>query len=109
MIQQLCVATYGVEISECFFNGQNLNSLLGYSEQFFNLSLGQTSELQRILLAMIQSESFDGAELHIPAPHFNSTSCLCSNKPTGGVVDDDRPPNLDEDSDTEPSAGTKRA
>ena len=58
---------------------------------------------------MIQSESFDGAELHIPTPHFNSTSCLCSNKPTGGVVDDDRPPNLDEDSDTEPSAGTKRA
>ena len=78
----------------------NYNVLLGYPDQFFNLSPGQASALREILVS-------PEAASHIPAPHLDSTSCICRNKPTGGGIDDDQPADSDKCSHEEPSAKPK--
>lgn len=63
------------------------NVLLGYPEQFFNLSPGQTAVIEGVISL--------NATSHTPVSQTNSTRCFCHNKSTGGVVDDDQPLNID--------------
>jgi hypothetical protein len=69
------------------------NSLLGYPEQFFNLSPGQTPAINKILWG-VSADSQSIAGSHTLGLHIDSTSCFCSSKSTGGVVDDDQPSNF---------------
>ena len=78
------------------------NLLLGYPDQFFNLSPGQTAAVDEILRSVNPSIS-QKAESHTLVSQVNSTRCFCHNETTGGVVDDDQPSNFDKGSDRESS------